>query len=150
MEVENEQQQSRPLNVGSGKWYDNDIADLQVLFDRVQWTENFVTELRSEALQAPELLPEDMQDSLGSIPTYRKQIDLTKQSWLSRVAHNRSAFASVAFEFNCIDGIKFYKFMFALQQLVFVATSRLQKKIPQYATCRQLKSGSYSYGISDL
>jgi len=125
--VETELNRTGSLNLGSCKLSDDDLLALQDAFDHPQWTQDYVGELRSAALEAPDLLPPTAVAELEKVPFYKQQINVQRPWWLHKMAYHRDAFASTALEFNCPDAKQYFKYMFAqMGNKLHVAMSRLQ------------------------
>jgi hypothetical protein len=122
---EEEELQQPPLSLAACAWSAEDMSALQDLFDNPKYTDTRVAELRASAERAAEPLPLELQELIASVPVYKNDVDVEKPHWLPKMAYHRNVFSGTALEFDTDEGRLYFKFMFAMQNPLHVAFSRL-------------------------
>jgi len=126
--VRKEETQSKPLNMDACKWTEEDLVGVQEDFDNPCWTNAWVSELHRESLEAPDLLPIQVQQAVDNAPWQSSTIAIGFPAWLHKVAVHRNFFSGTAWAFDCDDGVKFLKFKFAQIQPLFGVWAQLEKR----------------------
>jgi hypothetical protein len=142
VKLESDSMQTKAMNFGQCVLEDKHLAMMSTLMEGGTFSERQVRELRADAMTAPKPtddLSKKRYEALGRTPS----VHPIMPQWARDVASRREYFRDCIFVLHLEGGVQYWKFLYAVQSPIYLAVTRLQRRV-HYRETREVRGDTWA------